>query len=316
VPISFFHGRGGSVSRGGVRTGRAIAAQPAGSIGGQFRITEQGEVVSFKYANRGTAAYQIELLATSVFEHTLKSESEQALIPVAEFEDAMEALSGTSRAAYSQLVQRPELINYLQSASPLAELALLNIGSRPARRFGANTLSDLRAIPWVFAWSQNRHLLPGWYGIGSGIAAFLEVRKQQGLQLLRRMFEDSRLFRLIIDEAEKTLLQVDLTLAREYAGLVEDAKVRESVFGTMEREYHLTTAMLLRVSGGRQIAERFPQLRTRLARKLPSIAQANRQQVELLRRYRTTQDEAERESYKAPLLLSINCIAAGFGSTG
>jgi phosphoenolpyruvate carboxylase len=228
----------------------------------------------------------------------------------------MEALSGTSRAAYSQLVQRPELINYLQSASPLAELALLNIGSRPARRFGANTLSDLRAIPWVFAWSQNRHLLPGWYGIGSGIAAFLEVRKQQGLQLLRRMFEDSRLFRLIIDEAEKTLLQVDLTLAREYAGLVEDAKVRESVFGTMEREYHLTTEMLLRVSGGRQIAERFPQLRTRLARKLPSIAQANRQQVELLRRYRTTRDEAERESYKSPLLLSINCIAAGFGSTG
>ena len=316
VPISFFHGRGGSVSRGGVRTGRAIAAQPAGSIGGQFRITEQGEVVSFKYANRGTAAYQIELLATSVFEHTLKSESEQALIPVAEFEDAMEALSGTSRAAYSQLVQRPELINYLQAASPLAELALLNIGSRPARRFGANTLADLRAIPWVFAWAQNRHLLPGWYGIGSGIAAFLEVRKQQGLQLLRRMFEDSRLFRLIIDEAEKTLLQVDLALAHEYAGLVEDAAVRESVFGTMEREYHLTAQMLLRVSGGRQIAERFPQLRTRLARKLPSIAQANRQQIELLRRYRTARNEAERETFKAPLLLSINCIAAGFGSTG
>ncbi len=316
VPISFFHGRGGSVSRGGVPTGRAIAAQPAGSIGGQFRITEQGEVVSFKYANRGTAAYQIELLATSVFEHTLKSESEQALIPVAEFEDAMEALSGTSRAAYSQLVQRPELISYLQAASPLAELALLNIGSRPARRFGANTLADLRAIPWVFAWSQNRHLLPGWYGVGSGIAAFVEVRKQQGLLLLRRMFEDSRLFRLIVDEAEKTLLQVDLELAREYAALLEDAAVRESVFGTIEREYRLTSEMLLRVSGGRQIAERFPQMRARLARKLASIAQANRQQIELLRRYRSTQDEVERESYKAPLLLSINCIASGFGSTG
>jgi phosphoenolpyruvate carboxylase len=316
VPLSFFHGRGGSVSRGGVPTGRAIAAQPAGSIGGQFRITEQGEVVSFKYANRGTAAYQIELLATSVFEHTLKSESEQALIPVAEFEDAMEALSGTSRAAYSQLVQRPELISYLQAASPLAELALLNIGSRPARRFGANTLADLRAIPWVFAWSQNRHLLPGWYGVGSGIAAFLEVRKQQGLALLRRMFEDSRLFRLIVDEAEKTLLQVDLALASDYAGLLEDTAVRQSIFGTIEREYHLTTQMLLRVSGGRQLAERFPQLRARMARKLSSIAQANREQVELLRRYRSAPDEAERAHHKAPLLLSINCIAAGFGSTG
>ena len=316
VPISFFHGRGGSVSRGGIPTGRAIAAQPAGSINGQFRITEQGEVVSFKYANRGTAAYQIELLATSVFEHTLKSESEQALIPVAEFEDAMEALSGTSRAAYSQLVQRPDLITYLQAASPLAELALLNIGSRPARRFGANTLADLRAIPWVFAWSQNRHVLPGWYGVGSGIAAFIEVRKQHGLLLLRRMFEDSRLFRLIVDEAEKTLLQTDLEVAREYASLVEDASVREAVFGILEAEYRLTTETLLRVSGGRQIAERFPQLRARLARKLPSIAQANRQQVELLRRYRAAQNESERESYKAPLLLSINCIAAGFGSTG
>jgi phosphoenolpyruvate carboxylase len=316
VSISFFHGRGGSVSRGGVPTGRAIAAQPAGSINGQFRITEQGEVVSFKYANRGTAGYQIELLATSVFEHTLKSEGEQALIPVAEFEDAMEALAGTSRAAYSQLMQRPDLIGYLQAASPLSELALLNIGSRPARRFGANTLADLRAIPWVFAWSQNRHIVPGWYGVGSGIAAFLEVRKQPGLTLLRRMFEDSRLFRLIVDEAEKTLLQADLAIAREYAGLVEDVAVREAVYGIFEREYRLTSEMLLRVSGGRQIAERFPQLRMRLARKLPSIAQANRQQVELLRRYRAARDESERESYKAPLLISINCIAAGFGSTG
>lgn len=316
VPISFFHGRGGSVSRGGVPTGRAIAAQPAGSINGQFRITEQGEVVSFKYANRGTAAYQIELLATSVFEHTLKSESEHALVPVPEFDDAMEALAGASRAAYSQMVQHPELVSYLQAASPLDELALLNIGSRPARRFGAKTLADLRAIPWVFAWSQNRHLLPGWYGVGSGIAAFLEVRKQQGLQLLRRMFEDFRMFRLIIDEAEKTLLQVDLDLARQYAGLVPDATLRDTVFGTLEREYHLTREMLLRVSGGRQIAERFPQLRTRFARKLPIIAQINRQQVELLRRYRAAASDAEREAVKAPLLLSINCIASGFGSTG
>jgi phosphoenolpyruvate carboxylase len=316
VPLSFFHGRGGSVSRGGAPTGRAIAAQPAGSINGRFRITEQGEVVSFKYANRGTAAYQIELLATSVVEHSLKSEREHALIPVAEFEDAMEALSGTSKAAYSQLMARPDLITYLQAASPLDELALLNIGSRPARRFGSKTLADLRAIPWVFAWSQNRHIMPGWYGVGSGIAAFLEVRKQPGLSLLRRMFNDFRLFRLIVDEAEKTLLQVDLAIAREYAQLVSDSQVREAIFGMLERELRLTSAMLLEVSGGSEIAERFPQLRSRLARKLPSIAHANRQQVELLRRYRAARDDGERQSYKAPLLLSVNCIAGGFGSTG
>jgi phosphoenolpyruvate carboxylase len=256
------------------------------------------------------------LLATSVFEHSLKSESEQALVPVTEFEEAMEALAGTSRAAYSQLIQRPDLITYLQAASPLDELAMLNIGSRPARRFGAKTLADLRAIPWVFAWSQNRHIVPGWFGVGSGISAFLQVRKQPGLALLRRMFQEFRLFRLIVDEVEKTLLQVDMTIAREYAGLVEDPAVRDAIFGSLEREYRLTSDMLLKVSGGSELAERFPVLRARLTRKLPSIAHANRQQVELRGRARGARLEAEKESYKAPLLLSVNCIAAGFGSTG
>ena len=137
VKIAFFHGRGGSVCRGGAPTGRAIAAQPAGSIRGRFRVTEQGEVVSSKYANRGTAAYQMELLAASVFEHALKSEREEALKPRPEIDDAMEALSGASRAAYTRLVGNPDLVTYFQAASPLEEISLLNIGSRPARRFGA-----------------------------------------------------------------------------------------------------------------------------------------------------------------------------------
>ncbi len=316
VPIAFFHGRGGSVSRGGVPTGRAIAAQPAGSIHGRFRITEQGEVVSFKFANRGTAAYQIELLAASVLEHSLRSEGEQALVPVAEFDDALEALSETSRAAYGRLTQRPDLVTYLRAASPLDELALLNIGSRPARRFGAETLADLRAIPWVFAWSQNRHGVPGWYGVGSGIAAFIDVRGDAGLALLRRMFRESRLFRLIVDEVEKTLQQVDLAIARDYAGLVGDGGVRDAIFGMIEREHALTCLMLLRVSGGSRIGARFPQFSTRLLRKLPAIGQANRVQVELLRRYRSAPDAAAREPFKAPLLVSINCIAGGFGTTG
>src|SRR5512146_912352 len=146
VPIAFFHGRGGSVSRGGAPTGRAIAAQPAGSINGRFRLTEQDEVVSFKYANRGTAAYQIELLASSVLEHSLKSQREQALVPVGELDDAMEALSGALMPAYRRLIDHPMLLTYYQMASPLEEISLLNLGSRPARRFGARTIGDLRAI--------------------------------------------------------------------------------------------------------------------------------------------------------------------------
>ena len=190
VKIAFFHGRGGSVSRGGAPTGRAIAAQPAGSIRGRFRVTEQGEVVSSKYANRGTAGYQLELLAASVFEHALKSEREDALKPRPEIDDAMEALSGASRAAYTRLVGNPDLVTYFQSASPLEEISLLNIGSRPARRFGARSLADLRAIPWVFAWAQNRHIITGWYGVGSALKNFLEVRGEEGEAMLARMFRD------------------------------------------------------------------------------------------------------------------------------
>jgi len=316
VPIAFFHGRGGSVSRGGAPTGRAIAAQPAGSIQGRLRLTEQGEVVSFKYANRGTAAYQTELLAASVLEHALKSEREQALVPTTEFDEAMEALSGAAHAAYRRLVEHPHLVTYFQAASPVEEIALLNIGSRPARRTGMRTLADLRAIPWVFAWTQNRHCIPGWFGVGTGVGTFLEVRGARGETLLQRMFSDFRLFRLIVDEAEKTLAYVDLELARQYADLVADPWVRQEIFTLVTDEYHRTVDVVHRLTGCTELAERFPQFRQRLASRLPTLNQVNRQQIELLRRYRATAAEKPPEDQLAALLLSINCIAAGFGTTG
>ena len=316
VPIAFFHGRGGSVSRGGAPTGRAIAAQPAGSIQGRLRLTEQGEVVSFKYANRGTAAHQTELLAASVLEHSLKSEREQALVPTTEFDEAMEALSGAAHAAYRRLVEHPHLVTYFQAASPVEEIALLNIGSRPARRTGMRTLADLRAIPWVFAWTQNRHFIPGWFGVGTGVGTFLEVRGARGETLLQRMFSDFRLFRLIVDEAEKTLAYVDLELARQYADLVADPWVRQEIFTLVTDEYHRTVDVVHRLTGRTELAERFPQFRQRLASRLPTLNQVNRQQIELLRRYRATAAEKPPEDQLAALLLSINCIAAGFGTTG
>jgi len=312
VTIAFFHGRGGSVSRGGAPAGRAIAASPAGSIRGQFRVTEQGEVVSFKYANRGTAAYQIELLGASVVEHVLRSERDAALVPVHEFHEAMEALSGTAWSAYRKLMEMPTMLEYLQASSPLEELAMLNIGSRPARRTQARTLADLRAIPWVFAWTQNRHMLSGWYGVGSGIKAFLDVRKERGLDLLRRMFREARLFRLILDDVERTLSQVDLEIAREYAGLVEDENVREPIFAQVEAEYRLTSQMILHISGGACIAERFPQSRRRLTRRLKTLNEVSREQVHLLRAHRA----GSSEELRIALLMSINCAAAGFGATG
>jgi phosphoenolpyruvate carboxylase len=316
TPISFFHGRGGSVSRGGAPLGRSIAAQPAGSVKGRMRLTEQGEVVSLKYANRGTAQYQVELLAAGVIEHSLRSEHEAALVPTAEFDEAMEALSGAAQAAYRRFVERPDLIDYFTAASPLEELALLNIGSRPARRTGARTLADLRAIPWVFAWSQNRHFITGWYGMGSGLATFLQIRGERGEKLLKRMYQESRLFRLVLDEVEKTLSYVDLDIARLYAQLVPERETREEIFGMVEAEYRRTLEVVLRLSGGTGLAERFPRFRRRLARRMATIDQVSRQQVELLRRFRAAGGDRERQQYLSALLLSISCISSGFGATG
>lgn len=313
VRIAFFHGRGGSVSRGGAPTGRAIAALPAGSIRGGLRVTDQGEVVSAKYANRGTAHYQTELLAASVLQHVLMSEREDALLPRHEFDEAMEALSGVAWASYRTLMETPALLAYLRGSSPLEELALLNMGSRPARRqAGPGTLADLRAIPWVFAWTQNRHMVPGWYGLGSALEAFVEVRKARGLALLQRMFEECRLFRTVIDEVEKTLLTVDMSIAAEYARLVPDAQARDSVFRLIEAEYERTCARVLEVTDGGGLAERFPQYRRRLGRRLQTMNQVSREQVQLLQRVRDGGDDEVRTA----LLLSIRCAAAGFGATG
>ncbi|MDX2265917.1 MAG: phosphoenolpyruvate carboxylase, partial [Hyphomicrobiales bacterium] len=316
VPIAFFHGRGGSVSRGGAPTARAIAAQPQGSIQRLFRTTEQGEVVSFKYANKGTAAFQMETLAASVFEHALADAVGRRETPRAEFDEALEAMSGAAQAAYVSLVSHPGLLSYLQAASPLEEISLLNIGSRPAKRFGAASLSDLRAIPWVFAWSQNRHAITGWYGVGSGIQSFLDVRGERGAQLLARMYEECRIYRLIIDEVEKTLALVDLNIARDYAGLAPDQTARDEIFGMIEREYALACRVVLRITGEPALCTRFPIYQSRLQDRLPIIGQVNREQVSLLRRFRAAQHSETKDAFKSNLLLSINCIAAGLGATG
>ena len=316
VPLSFFHGRGGSVSRGGAPTGRAIAAQPPGSIRGRMRLTEQGEVVSSKYANRGTAHHEMELLAASVLEHSLLSEAEPAK-PDPEFDEAMEALAGTSFAAYRRLAEHPQLVAYYSAASPVEELVRLKLGSRPAKRFGAQSLSDLRAIPWVFAWSQNRHLISGWYGIGTALEQFVTVRGETGRALLQRLYDESRVFRLVIDEVEKSLLLVDLELARAYAGLVEDAAARDEILAMIEAEYRRSLDAVLALTGEAVLGERFPQLRARLERRLPAMKRVGLQQVELLRRFRTAQSNGgAKQEDLVPLLLSINCIAAGLGWTG
>ncbi|WP_291733414.1 phosphoenolpyruvate carboxylase [Leisingera sp. F5] len=305
----FFHGRGGSVSRGGAPAERAIAAQPAGTIAGQMRITEQGEVVSSKYANRGTALHQLELMASSVLRHSLQDGTP----PVnPEFDDAFEALAGMSQAAYSNLLNAPGFLDYFQQASPVEELAMLKIGSRPARRFGAGSLDDLRAIPWVFAWSQNRHMITGWYGFGSAVASFRKFRGARGEAVLQDMFSNSPLFRLVVDEVEKTLLQSDMEIAADYASLVQDAEIRERIFGTIRKEYQLAREAILFLTGDSSLANRFPRLRARFGRVETMLREIHKTQVRLLR-----EERAEKPStVPVPLMQSMNCVAAGLGWTG
>jgi phosphoenolpyruvate carboxylase len=259
----------------------------------------------------------MELLAASVIEHSLASRQDGEPQPCAEFADALEEMSDASRRAYRALVEHPGLVSYYEAASPVEELALLNLGSRPARRFGARTLEELRAIPWVFAWTQNRHLVPGWYGVGTAIGRLLESRGRSGEGLVRRMFEGCRIFRLIVDEVEKTLPQVDLDIARGYAGLVPDTATRNEIFGMVEEEYMRTVEAVLRVTGGDMLLERFPRFRRRLSRRLPMLNRVGRAQIELIRRFRGgSRTDELRHEHLTPLLLSINCVAAGLGWTG
>jgi len=313
ISISFFHGRGGSVSRGGAPTGRAIAAQPAGTIDGHMRVTEQGEVVSSKFANRGTAQNNLEILAASVFVHTLKSIDEPELKVNPEHQAAVEWIAQASFRHYRKLAEDKGLLDYFHQASPVEELANLKLGSRPARRFGAKGIGDLRAIPWVFAWSQNRHLLTGWYGLGYAFDDFLVPRGAEGMGLLRDMFNRSRGFRLAVDEVEKSLYLADMDVAEQYAALVTDRTSAERLFALIRHEHQRTARTILELTGEKRLCERFEGLQRRFERVRPMVDQANRWQVQLLKETRSGKGG---ETLMMPLLMTMNCVAAGLGWTG
>lgn len=316
IPVSFFHGRGGSVSRGGAPTGIAVAAQPAGSVHGQMRITEQGEVVSSKYANEGTAQYQMELLSASVFQHTLRSLDEEQLKPNLDFDKAMESLSRLAFKKYRELAESNGLVDYYSAASPVEELAKMNIGSRPARRTGTKSLDDLRAIPWVFAWTQNRHLVPGWYGVGSAIKEFTDEHGNKGRKLIKKMFAESRLFRLVVDETEKTLSLIDFDICKAYSELVEDENIRKNIFNMISSEYSLTKEVILEITGEDKLSQRFKKFSRKLNRRLPVLHQAGLEQIKLIKEFRQRNKGDEITDDLIPLLLSINCISSGLGWTG
>ena len=316
MPIAFFHGRGGSVSRGGAPTGRAIAAQPAGSIRGRMRITEQGEVVSFKYANRGTAQYQIELLAASVFEHSLKSRAGAGAGPHRRVRRGDGGALRRGAGGVSQADRPPRPAALLPGREPAGGDLAAQHGLSPGPPLRGSSLGDLRAIPWVFAWSQNRHFVPGWYGVGSGILTFLQVRGERGAICSPRMFRDSRLFRLIVDEVEKTLSYVDIDIAREYAALVAEPRGPRSGLrdgrGGIPPLGRGGAPDQRREDLGGAVPPLPPPARPPPAHGQPGLPAADRAGAPLPRIRR--RPEPGRAALGAAL--SINCIAAGFGATG
>ena len=316
VNVAFFHGRGGSVGRGGAPAGDAIAAQPTGSINAPMRVTEQGEIVSSRYANNDTSSRHLETLLSAVFAQKLRDANRGDAAPSEEVTSALNEISQMAFEQYRKLIDNPHFLTYFESASPVEEFTLLNIGSRPAHRAGTDSLHRLRAIPWVFAWTQNRHLIPGWFGLGTALSNYIS---DHGLTALRQLFDKTAVFKLIIDEVEKTLAQVDIGIAEKYAELVDNSAARDEIFGLIKQEYELTVQMVQDVTGQETIANRFPTFRYHLEQRRGFLNALSTEQVELIRAFRATDDldkTIEINEAKLALLLSISAVATGIGWTG
>ncbi len=314
IRLRMFHGRGGTVGRGGGPSYEAILAQPPGTVRGQLRLTEQGEVIASKYSNPEIGRRNLETLVAATLEATLLQPTKPA---TPAFHAAAEQLSAASFAAYRALVyETPGFAEYFFHATPIREIAELNIGSRPASRKPSQRIEDLRAIPWTFSWGQCRITLPGWYGFGSGVQAFIEQAGKDPktqLALLRKMHRHWPFFRTLLSNMDMVLAKSDLALGALYSELVADPQLRTRVFSAIEAEWQRTTDALYRITGDRQRLAHNSALARSIRYRFPYIDPLNHLQAELLRRWRA---EPGDERVHTGIHLSINGIAAGLRNTG
>lgn len=316
VTLRLFHGRGGTVGRGGGPSYQAILAQPPGTVNGQIRLTEQGEVIASKYANPEIGRRNLETLVAATLEATMLHPTKTA--PKA-FLDAAAAISEASFQAYRGLVYgTPGFTDYFFAATPIREIAELNIGSRPASRKATRAIEDLRAIPWSFSWGQCRMALPGWCGFGSAIEAFLsEGDRAERTALLQRMHRQWPFFRTLLSNLDMVLAKSDLRIAARYVDLVEDKKVAKRIFGLLKAEWQRANAALLLITGQTEALQGNPALARSIAHRFPYLDPLNHLQVELMRRYRTRREgQAGVDRLQRGIHLSINGIAAGLRNTG
>jgi phosphoenolpyruvate carboxylase len=321
IRLRMFHGRGGTVGRGGGPSYQAILAQPPGTVRGQIRLTEQGEVIGSKYANPEIGRRNLETLVAATLEATLLQPTKSATPP---FLQAAAELSQSSMAAYRKLVyETPGFTEYFFDSTPIREIAELNIGSRPASRKASQKIEDLRAIPWGFSWGQCRLTLPGWYGFGSAVDLFLtqdgapspKTREQHKgrLALLQQMYRQWPFFRTLLSNMDMVMAKSDLALASRYAELVVDARLRKRIFATIEAEWHRTASALSLITGDKQRLANNAALQRSIRHRFPYIDPLHHLQVELVRRYRAGQTD---ERVQRGIHISINGIAAGLRNTG
>ena len=315
VKLRLFHGRGGTVGRGGGPSYEAILAQPPGTVRGQIRLTEQGEVIGSKYANPEIGRRNLETLVAATLEATLLKPTKQASKA---FLDAAAQLSQASMNAYRGLVyETPGFSEYFFNATPIREIAKLNIGSRPASRKATQRIEDLRAIPWGFSWGQCRLTLPGWYGFGSAVQEFLNQGKasdkKAALSLLQKMYREWPFFRTLLSNMDMALAKSDLALASRYSELVPDVKLRKRIFGAIEVEWNKTVNALNLVTGEKVRLAKNPALARSIRNRFPYIDPVHHLQIELVRRYRAGKHD---ERVQRGIHIAINGIAAGLRNTG
>ncbi|HRQ97082.1 MAG TPA: phosphoenolpyruvate carboxylase, partial [Candidatus Accumulibacter phosphatis] len=311
VKLRLFHGRGGSVGRGGGPSYQAILAQPGGAVQGRLRITEQGEVIASKYSNPELGRRNLEIVAAAVLEATLVASADPA--PRADYLETMEALSQSAHRAYRGLVYETEgFERYFWESTVIAEIAHLNLGSRPASRRKTTAIEDLRAIPWVFSWAQCRLMLPGWYGFGSALRDFLAAHPD-GLQVLQRMHREWGFFRTLLSNMDMVLAKSDLAIASRYAELVSDPALRAAIFPRLQAEWQATVDGLLAITGQSRLLADNPLLARSIRHRFPYLDPLNHLQIELIRRLRAGSDD---EHVKRGIHLTINGIAAGLRNSG
>lgn len=317
IRVKYFHGRGGSLGRGGMPLNRSILAQPASTIAGGIKITEQGEVISSRYSLKGIAYRSLEQATSALITASLHARYPEKESIDKEWEEIAENISAVSQKKYQDLIfHDPDFLSFFKESTPLPEVGELNIGSRPSKRKNSDRFEDLRAIPWVFAWTQSRYLLPAWYAAGTGLQSFYQGN-EDNLKVLQKMYESYPFFTSLINTLQMALAKADLIIAKEYSLMTKDDTARERIFGMIQDEFNLTQELVLKITGQQDILDNQPVLQESIRLRNPYVDPLSYLQVQLLNELRELREQEQDDpDLLREVLLTINGIAAGLRNTG